>query len=391
MSEKILLRNCKHYQFPEAETVDVLITDGKIAEIRKQITADENSVKVIDARNLIVAPGFIDIHIQGAGGYDVLDASENALQTISRTLAQFGTTGFLATTVFHTDKTNHHLEITAQMATKKVDGAEILGIHLEGPFINARKKGGISETCITVPDIHKMENIFTACQKKLTMMTLAPELKGIDSIIDFLQRRDVIASFGHSAADYQVTKKSFQTITHVTHLYNAMNPMHHREPGPIPAIFETEHVSAQLIADGVHVHEAIVNLTYREMGVSRIICITDGVQAIGLPEGMYHYNGKKYLSKDGAARYLDGTLIGTAISLNQIVRRFQRFTNCTLEEAIQTATANPAKLLGIENHKGSLKIGFDADIILMDENFEVYLTIIDGKIIFRKSSFGQDI
>ena len=206
-----------------------------------------------------------------------------------------------------------------------------------------------------------------------------------------MQRRDVIASFGHSAADYQVTKKSFQTITHVTHLYNAMNPMHHREPGPIPAIFETEQVSAQLIADGVHVHEAIVNLTYREMGVSRIICITDGVQAIGLPEGMYHYNGKKYLSKDGAARYLDGTLIGTAISLNQIVRRFQRFTNCTLEEAIQTATANPAKLLGIENHKGSLKIGFDADIILMDENFEVYLTIIDGKIIFRKSSFGQDI
>jgi len=383
--EKILLRNCRHYLSPASENVDILLADGKIAAIQKHISTNSASVRIIDANNLILAPGFIDIHIQGAGGFDVLDASENALQTISQTLAQFGTTSFLATTVFHSDKTNHHLEIAAQMTSKSIDGAKILGIHLEGPFINPKKKGGIAETCIFPPSVDKLKEIISLCEEKLTMMTLAPELEGIEDLILFLKENDVIVSFGHSAADYQTAKESFKTISHVTHLFNAMNPMHHREPGPVPAIFESENVSAQLIADGIHVHEAMVNLTFRAMGSSRIICITDGVQAIGLPEGMYRYNGKKYQSKNGVARYLDGTLIGTAISLNQIVKRFQKFTDCSLGEAIHTATLNPAELLGLANRKGSLKIGADADVILMDENFDIYLTIVEGKIAFQKS------
>ncbi|MDW7682094.1 MAG: N-acetylglucosamine-6-phosphate deacetylase, partial [bacterium] len=265
-------------------------------------------------------------------------------------------------------------------------GAQILGIHLEGPFINPVKKGGISENCILPASQSELAHIIDITQRRLKMMTVAPELPGNLKIIEQLAKLHIIASFGHSDATYEETQQGINSgIRHVTHLFNAMPPLHHRSPGPIPAIIENQRISVQLIADGVHLHPAIIRWVNQYIGSDRIICITDGIQAIGMPEGRYVYNGRDYISKNGAARYLDGTLIGTALPLNQIARRFKNFTHCTLQQAVDTVSLNPARLLGLENQKGSLDIGKDADLVLMDQNFNVSMTLIDGKIVYRKS------
>ena len=217
------------------------------------------------------------------------------------------------------------------------------------------------------------------------MMTIAPEIPGNLGIIRLLIDSGIIASFGHSSATYEQTLDGFDTgISHVTHLFNAMPSIHHRKPGSLVAIFETESITAQVITDGVHIHPAVLNFTYENLGPDRTIPITDGMQAIGLGDGMFIYNGVEYESKAGAARYKDGTLIGTALGLSQMLEKFISFTNCPLENAIRMATQNPARLLGLENKKGSITVGKDADLILIDNEFSVYTTIVNGKIIFRK-------
>jgi N-acetylglucosamine-6-phosphate deacetylase len=331
----------------------------------------------------VLAPGFIDVHIQGAGGADVLDGTPEALATIARTLPRFGTTSFLATTAMHYHKPNHHLQVAAGLVGKDLGGAHLIGIHLEGPFINMEKRGGMSPTCIGQPSAATLQELFQLTGSALKMMTIAPELEGALSIIRQLVAAGVVASFGHSAATYEQTLQGIRAgISHVTHLFNAMSPFHHREPGPLAAIVEQEQVTAQLIADGVHVHPAALRLAWRLFGPQRLIAITDGIQAIGLPEGRYIYNGREYESHNGIARYLDGTLIGTAVGLNTLINRLRQFTGCSLREAIDTATHNPARLLGLDS-KGSLEVGKDADVVLLDMDGSVWATLVAGKVRFH--------
>ena len=190
------------------------------------------------------------------------------------------------------------------------------------------------------------------------MMTIAPELPGSLPIVRSLIASGTVASFGHSSASYEQTIDGFNAgISHVTHLFNAMMSIHHRSPGPLVAIFQTHHITAQLITDGVHIHPAVLGLTFATLGPQRTIVITDGMQAIGLGDGRFIYNGIEYESKDGTARYKDGTLIGTALGLNQMVARFMSFTGCPLAAAIRTVTENPARLLGLEDKKGTIAPG----------------------------------
>ncbi|MCX8010320.1 MAG: N-acetylglucosamine-6-phosphate deacetylase [Ignavibacteria bacterium] len=380
---RLLIRNCRLYDSLEKNfRYQILIEDEKIKSI-SNLEEEDKADLVIDAKGLIASPGLIDVHIQGAGGSDVLDCSIEALQTISKTLAKLGTTSFLATTVVKPKENNKHLRLITECVGKNLGGANIIGIHLEGPFINPNKKGGLDPQSIYSPSIDALEEIFKITKGNLKMMTIAPEIEGNIEIIKRLVDASVVASFGHSNATYQQTKVGFSAgISHVTHIFNAMPSLNHREPGPLLAIFEDEKVSAQIISDGVHLHPQIVNFVYRLLGAERCICITDGVQAIGLPEGKYFYNGVEYESKNGSARYLDGTLIGTAVGLNELVRRFKEFTNCSFETAINTVTRNPAKLLGIYNRKGSLEVGKDADIVLMNERFEIFCSLVEGKIVY---------
>jgi N-acetylglucosamine-6-phosphate deacetylase len=385
MSQRLLIINCKLFNAQDDEqTTSVLIENGVIAQIG-QIEPGIACDNTLDAQGRIIAPGFIDVHIQGAGGADVLDATPEALQAIARTCARFGTTGFLATTVFKPNQDNRHLSLAAEYTGKDLGGANLLGIHLEGPFISHQKKGMILPECICMPSKQVFDEIQEMTDGHLRMMTIAPELPKSLGIIHSLVGADIIASFGHSNATYEQTLDGFEAgISHVTHLFNAMPSIHHRAPGPLIAILQTETITAQVITDGVHIHPAVLKLVYEKLGPERTIPITDGMQAIGLGDGMFIYNGVEYESKAGAARYKDGTLIGTALGLSQMLKRFIEFTDCPLDTAIRMITQNPARLLGLEDKKGTITEGKDADLILLDNDLSIHATIVAGRIVFQK-------
>ncbi len=376
-----------HCRLPDKEgRYQLWLRDGLIEKITKNAKID-GGYQIVDIGDRLLSPGFIDVHIQGAGGADILDGTQDALQTISRTLARVGTTSFLATTVVHGNSSNEHLIRAAHAVTEDLGGATLLGLHIEGPFINPKRRGGIAESCIYPPSPQALSQIFSWVGTSLRMMTIAPELPGNLEIIAALRKKNIIVSFGHSDATYEQTKTGIAAgINHVTHLFNAMPPLNHRQPGPLLAIFEDKSISAQIISDGVHLHPQIVRFAYRLLGLQRCVCITDGVQAMGLPEGRYRYNGREYESKDGTARYLDGTLIGSALPLAQMVKRFQHFTGCSLAEAIDTGTRHPAHLLGLDHQKGSLTEGKDADLVVLEEDFSAWMTMVKGKIVWAKES-----
>jgi len=380
----LLITNCRLYDAAEtASTTCVLIRDGKIARVghpNKAVKAD----KVLDAQGRILAPGLIDVHIQGTGGADVLDATPEALATISRTCARFGVTSFLATTVYRPGEHNRHLEVAAECTGSDLGGARLLGTHLEGPFISLEKKGMILPTCVIEPSVIALGDIYALLGDRLRMMTVAPELPGSPDIITALVDHGTIASFGHSSATYEQTVRGFDAgITHVTHLFNAMPSLHHREPGPLAAIFERAGVTCQVITDGVHIHPSVLRLAYNALGPNRFVTITDGMQAMGLPDGKYVYNGIEYEAKDGAARYKNGTLIGTALGLNQMLARLMRFTGCTLATAIDTVTKNAAEILGLMDTKGSISKGKDADLVILNDDLSVHVTIVGGRIVYQ--------
>ena len=301
------------------------------------------------------------------------------------TCARFGTTGFLATTIFKPEQDNRHLALAAEYAGRDLGGANLLGIHLEGPFISLEKKGMILPECICPPSEQILDEIQNITAGHLSMMTIAPELPGSRQTIGSLVDSNIIASFGHSNATYEQTLDGFDAgISHVTHLFNAMPSIHHRSPGPLVAIFQTKHITTQVITDGVHIHPAVLKFAFEKLGPNRTIPITDGMQAIGLGDGMFIYNGVEYESKAGAARYKDGTLIGTALGLSQMLERFTKFTDCPLDTAIRMVTQNPAGLLGLQDKKGTITVGKDADLILLDDNLSVHTTIVAGKIVFQK-------
>lgn len=385
MTERLLVTNCRLFdQADSRQTTSVLIEDGIIGRVG-QIDSAARCDNILDAKGRTIAPGFIDVHIQGAGGADILDATPEALKTISQTCARFGATSFLATTVFTPDQENKHLAVAADYVGRDLAGANLLGIHLEGPFISPQKKGMILPECISAPSLQLLEKIQNLANGRLKMMTIAPELPGSIPIIERLVRSDVVASFGHSNATYEQTLAGFDAgISHVTHLFNAMPPLHHRSPGPLIAIFQAESVTAQLICDGVHIHPSVLKLAFGLLGPQRVIPITDGMQATGLPDGKYFYNGIEYEARDGTARYKDGTLIGTALGLSQLLQRLITFTGCPPDLAIKTVTENPARLLGIEKRKGFIAPGRDADVILLNRDYSVNTTIVGGKVVYRQ-------
>jgi N-acetylglucosamine-6-phosphate deacetylase len=381
----MLLQRCTLYDAaPGAPAVDLRIEGGRIAAIGELGAAPGGEV-VIDAGGRTLIPGLIDVHIHGAGSADVQDASAAALETMSRTLARHGVTGFVGTTFLRPSIGNRHLPLAAERVGARLGGAKLLGLYLEGPFINPVRRGGLPEECIHPAAPGALDEVLALTGGTLRLMTVAPELPGHLAIVERLADAGVVPALGHSDATYDEAKDGFAAgIRHVTHLFNAMRGLHHREPGPLVAIAEDARVHYELIGDGVHVDGRVARFVQRALGPERCVLVTDAMRTLGLPDGRYEYAGREFESQGGAARYLDGTLIGSAISVLEVARRFQGFTDLPFARAIDCASRTPARLLGLEDRKGSIAVGNDADLVLLDADGSVWATFVEGEIVYSK-------
>ena len=350
----------------------VLLFDKSIIGIMEEVP---EGTDILDAKGAYISAGFIDLHIHGSGGADVMDATPEALEAISTTLLQTGTTSFLATTMTmskeHIDNALQNIRLHSQDVT----GAQILGVHLEGPFINASKHGAQDKAYIQAPNI----TLIKEYMNEVKMITLAPEVEGAESFVKYLSEQypHVILSIGHSDASYEKSKESFSWgVSHATHLFNAMNPYHHREPGIVGAVFDSE-VTCDIIADLVHTHPSALELVY-QVKKDKLILITDAMRAGCMKCGSYDLGGRKVTVEGNMARLEDGTLAGSVLKLNDALKNMSTVTSMTLVEAVNAVTKIPAQKLGVK--KGELKEGYDADIVIFDENFSIISTIIGGEV-----------
>ena len=370
----------KHAKFIVKDRIEsgkaLLFTDKILAFVREEDIPE--GVEVIDAEGGYVAPGFIDLHIHGYLGRDVCDASEESMRIISKGLLENGVTGYLPTTMTVDMKTvEGAIDVCRKLMDEdNFDGSAILGVHAEGPFISASKKGAQDERFILKPDAEFVKNNADV----IRIITLAPEEDdNFSAIRDIVIDTDVVVSMGHTSADYRTAMDGVAAgVKHTTHLFNAMSLMTHRAPGVVGAALNSD-VSCELIVDGYHVNSDLFYLVYKLKG--RKLCfITDCLPAGGLPEGEYTLGGARIIYRDNICRLPDGTIAGSVLRLNKGVWNVYQNSNIPLYECVNCASLNPATTLGIEDQKGSLEVGKDADIVILDEEFNVKKTIIGGKV-----------
>jgi len=355
----------------------VLLFDHKIVNIAEE--SDLTGIETIDAKGAYVSAGFIDLHIHGSGGADVMDATPDALETISSTLLQTGTTSFLATTMTMSSEAIDKALQNVQDHAGKVSGANLLGIHLEGPFINAKKHGAQDQAYVQSPNMALIENYMN----EVKMITLAPEIEGSKHFVKRLAKEypHIILSIGHSDASYEESQESFSWgISHATHLFNAMNPYHHRKPGIVGAVFDSD-VTCDMIADLIHTHPATLELV-QKVKKEKLILITDAMRAGCMKCGTYDLGGRRVEVNEGKAMLDDGTLAGSVLKMNDALSNMSKHTSMDLVEIINAVTKIPARKLGIP--KGELREGYDADIVIFDENFSIISTIVNGEVKYRR-------
>ncbi len=369
----MLIRNVRLKE--SGEGMDVRVESGMILEV---MPADIRLKEGFNGKERLLVPGFTDLHVHGAGGADFSCGIEEEIVKADAMLTRLGTTSYLATTFYLPGGPNDHLLVLRDLfRSGRCPGMK--GIHLEGPFIAPEKRGGITPERIASYTPEILEDVFRVCGEALKMMTLAPETDNSGGLIPALKARNVIPAFGHTDADGKETENALKNgIDHVTHICNAMRPIHHRDPGPLPEIFDSR-ASVQIIADGVHLAPRMVKFLRSMLGNERCICITDGMLSSGLPDGEYVYQGKGFKAENGTARYLDdGGLIGTSLSVREIAYRFMRYTHCTLEETVRTVTENPARILDLHPCQSHIQTGAVADLLLVDENLKLHAVWKNG-------------
>lgn len=371
-----------------SQQAGVLIEGGRIADLLLANARPPAGVEAIDMRGFALAPGFLDLHFHG----ELIFARENALAgALARTalsLVKQGTTGYLATTVAWDDARIEMFvtQCRAEMTQSRQGAAELLGVHLEGPWINPAAAGAQPRASIKHYDATEGGYVLDSGRDVIKMVTFAPEVQGSRELLEALRRRDVIASLGHSLARQdEIDALVNAGMTHVTHLFNAMGPVHHRDPGVAGWALADDRVTCDLICDGVHVHPAMVRTACRAKG-DRLLLITDRIDApeISGSQGSSSF-GSGPIHNDGQAiRMADGGLAGSNLSLDRAIRNAQAFGAMTRVEAIAASTLRPARLLGIESERGTLRVGARADFAILDADDQVRETWISGERVFTK-------
>jgi N-acetylglucosamine-6-phosphate deacetylase len=363
----------------------LIISENKIHAIDIENVSVDDTISFPE--NYHVVPGFIDIHIHGANNVDVMDGTFTALQTLSEALAAEGTTSYLATTMTASsseiDKAVKNVGDYLQ-TQQTISGAQILGIHLEGPFLSPEKVGAQDAKNILAPQLNYIREWQKISANAIKLVTLAPELPNSLELIHFLKTQKIIASIGHTNATYAETLAAIDAgCSHVTHLFNAMRHIHHREPGVAIAALLSEKLSTELILDGIHLHKAMVELVLKTKNKEKIILVTDAMRAKCLAEGSYDLGGQTVYVKNNVASLADGTLAGSVLKMCSAIQMMTQLTSLT--DAIRFAAENPAKLLNIFHRKGSIAAGKDADLVVLDDTLNVVLTMVMGKIVYQKN------
>jgi N-acetylglucosamine-6-phosphate deacetylase len=342
--------------------------------------------QIIKADGLNLLPGFIDVHVHGAMGYEAMDATPEALWCMAGFYAQHGVTSFLATTWTDSyERTLAALKTIASTQGQQPNGATLLGAQMEGPYLNPAKCGAQNLRYIRRADQAEALEFLDIGVTRL--LALAPEYPENHWLISECLRRGITVSAAHTTASYDEMQLAFKLgLTHVTHTYNAMEGLHHRDPGTVGAVMTHPQVYCELIADNIHVHPAAMQVLLGVKGVDKVVLITDAIRGAGMPEGEYQIDERSITVSLNAARLADGTLAGSILTMETALYNLIQATRLPLSALWQTSSLNAARSIHIAHQKGSLEIGKDADLVLVDEKIQVQMTIAEGRIVYRKDS-----
>ncbi len=381
---KTIIKNAKIFDGEKIiDAMNIYISESKIQKlIEGRLDIQPVDVEVIDAENKFVTPGFIDIHMHGAGGYDVMDGTEESIEQISLLAAKHGTTSYLPSTVTMSEKAIYKSIKTIEVCMKNGKGLNILGVHLEGPFINKVKKGAQNEKYIQTPSVEAYNRMVGNHPKIIKRVTLAPEIDQAMVLIQFLKEKGVCVSAGHTCATLEEFYLSVDSgVSLCTHLFNGMKPLHHRNPGVVGGALIHEDVFVELIPDLFHLHQDIIRLIVNAKGEDRCILITDALSAACLKEGIYTLGDQKVFVNENGARLKNGSLAGSAIMMDEAVKNMVHKVGIDVKKVLKMATVNPAKVLRIDNDLGRIKEGYDADINILDKNLNIEKTILKGNVV----------
>jgi len=345
---------------------------------------DGTPLELIDAQGGWVLPGFIDVHVHGGYGHDFMEATPEAYDVITRYHAQHGTTGMLATTVTAPhDALNRVIRAANAYRRAEIAYAELLGVHLEGPFISPSWSGAQDPKHIVLPQLDRLEDWVGEYPDIIRILTLAPELDGAMALIGWLSEQGIVAACGHTDADYDCIREAVSHgLRHAVHTFNAMKGLHHREPGTVGAVLSDDRISAEIIADGYHVHPACIGMLSKLKGADQLILITDAIPAAGLSDGEYNIAGLDVIVKDSVSRLKDGgNLAGCTLTMIEAFRFMVREAGLDVEQVSRYASGNPARLLGVEERMGTLSAGKLANVLLVTPELELKRVWVHGRLV----------
>lgn len=355
-----------------------LIYNDRIVDIVDEKVL-KNNIESRDCHRNYLSPGFINLHIHGCSGYDTMDDNDTAIYEISKNIVRTGVTSFLPTTMTVNFSNIEKALKRIRQASKYTNYANILGCHLEGPFINEKYKGAQDENYILNPDFKKISQY----KDVIKIVTLAPEKDGSIDFIKSCCENEIVVSLGHSNAAFDEACTAISLgAKHITHTFNAMSPLNHRNPGVVGAALLKD-VTCELISDNFHVHPSVQQLIYKMKGNGGIILVTDSMRACLLGDGQYDLGGHNVYVKGNEARLFDGTIAGSLLTINKGINNFIKNTGVSIWEGINMASLNPAKLIHIDDRKGSIELGKDADLVLLDENFNIISTYVKGLKVYE--------
>jgi N-acetylglucosamine-6-phosphate deacetylase len=367
----------------------VLVEDGKVADVFSEKRFLQKSfghgVEIIEAAGDFVSAGFIDTHIHGLGGYGTELGTKEAVLAMSEILPRYGVTAFNPT--LYPKKRDELLHDVAELsgAMGLENGARIMGLHLEGPFISPEKLGVQKRETVSPVDLELMDGLWNAANGRIINMTVAPELKNMRRLALFCIKKGIVLQAGHTDAKYENMVEGMQAgILHSTHLFNAMSPLEHRNPNAVGAILTHPEISTEVIADGRHVHADLFKLLLRVKPAEKIVAVTDSLRPTEQEAGPFYANGEEVILADGLwRRKKDDVIAGSAITMIKAVKNLNRF-GFDIEDAVRAANANPAAIMNYHN-KGVLFPGRDADMVIFDKDFNIRLTMVEGKIKYRNA------